>query len=123
MGLRPPQVPQAGRPRFRLELFDQRYRLPALVAPDMSVPLMLVRMDVLVHEGGELLAQLLDLRRVVEVHAALLRIFSACCQPSSASDTVLLAASVACWLAAVPSSTRLAMPWQMAAMRNRLYAR
>src|SRR3954469_23298574 len=38
----------------------------------MGMPFVLVRMDVLVHEGGHLLAQVLHLRCVVEVHAALL---------------------------------------------------
>src|SRR6185295_13009212 len=117
---RPPQVPQTRFSSLRFQLVDQRNGLPAALAFHVLVPLVLVRVDVLVHEGDELLTQLLDLRRVVEAHAALLRIFSACCQPSCASGTVLLAASCACWLAAVPSSTRLAMPWQIAAMRNRL---
>src|SRR5262245_3698771 len=105
---------------FFLEFLDDRHRLPALVAVHVLVPLVLVGIDVLFHEGGDLLAQVLHLRGVVEIHAALLRIFSACCQPNSASGTVLLADSAANALAAVPSSTRLAMPWQIAAMRNRL---
>src|SRR4051812_50099547 len=87
----------------------------------MRMPLVLVGMDVLVHEGGELLAQLLDLRGVVEVHAALLRIFSACCQPRSASGTVLLAASVACWLAAGAAGPPLAVALPEGGEADRVY--
>ena len=54
--LRPPQVPQAGGLRLRLELLDDRHRLPAPLASHVLVPLVLVRIDVLRHESEELLA-------------------------------------------------------------------
>ena len=121
--LRPPEVPQPRRARLRFQLLDDRYHFPALVAARMRVPLVLVRVDVLLHERADALAELLYLGRVIEVHAALLRIFSTCCQPSSAIGLAREPASCACALAAVPSTTRLRMPCRIAAMRNRLYAR
>ena len=46
--------------------------------------------------------------------------FCASCQPSSAIGLAPAAASRACALDAVPSSTRLAMPCRIPQMRNRL---
>src|SRR3954463_14413328 len=109
--------------RFFLQLIDDRNRLPALVAARVLVPLVLLRIDVLGHEVGDALAQLLHPGRVIEVQAALLRIFSTCFQPSSAIGLARMPASRACSDAAVPSTTRLSIPCRMAAMRNRLYAR
>src|SRR5262249_36548746 len=120
VALRLPQVPQSRRARLGLELLDQRHGLPAGVAREVSVPSLLVRMDVLGREGHEPLPQLLHFRAVVEVHAALRRIFSTCFQPSSAIGRARLPASRACSDAAVPSTTRLAIPCRMAAIRNRL---
>src|SRR5439155_11362572 len=123
MGLGAPQVPQPRRPRLRLQLLDDRHRLPAPFAPRVLEPPVLVRVDVLVHEREQLFPQLLHLRRVIEVHAALLRIFSTCFQPSSAIGRARMPASRACALAAVPSITRFRIPCRIAAIRNRLYAR
>src|SRR5207244_730964 len=121
--LRPPQIPQPRGARLRFQLLDDRHHFPALGAARVGVPLVLVRIDVLLHERADALAELLHLGRVIEVHAALLSIFSTCCQASSAIGFAREPASCACALAAVPSTTRLAMPCRMAAMRNRLYAR
>src|SRR5207247_8316292 len=120
---RPPQVPKTRGARLGFQLLDDRHDLPALVAARVPVPLVLVWIDVLLHERVDALAQLLHLGRVIEVHAALLRIFSTCCQPSSAIGRARDPASCAWALAAVPSTTPLRMPCRIAAMRNRLYAR
>src|SRR5205823_950169 len=119
---RPPQVPQPGGARLGLELLDDRHDFPALGAARVLVPFTLIGVDVLRHESTEATAQLLDLRRVIEVHAALRNIFSTCRQPSSAIGRARAPASRAWSEAAVPSTTRLAMPCRIAAMRNRLYA-
>ena len=79
------QVPQARGARLGLQLLDDRHRLPALARSHVGVPLVLVRIDVLVHEGHELLA-------AAPAPSACTRssccspsvIFSTCCQPSSA---------------------------------------
>src|SRR5512134_3288622 len=120
MGLGPPQVPQARGARLGLELFDDRHHFPTVLASDMSMPFVLVRIDMLGHEASELLPQLLHLGRIVEVHAALLKIFSTCCQPSCAMGFARMPASRACALAAVPSTTRFMIPCRIAAMRKRL---
>src|SRR5207245_11419962 len=100
-----------------------RPRPPAPLPPPVLVPPVLVRVAVLVHDREQPFPQLLHLRRVIEVHAALLTIFSTCLQPSSAIGRARMPASRACALAAVPSATRLRIPCRIAAMRNRLYAR
>src|SRR5262249_49858793 len=122
VGLRAPQVPQSRGARFRLQLLDDRHDFPALVASRVLVPLVLVRIDVLAHERAHALAQVLHRGRVIEVHAALLNIFSTWRQPSSAMGRARAPVSRAWSEAAVPSTTRFAIPCRMAAMRNRLYA-
>ena len=47
------QVPQPRGARLRLELFDDRRRLPAIALGDLALKRRLVRIDVLVHERGE----------------------------------------------------------------------
>ena len=66
--VRQEQVPQPGGAGFGLQLFDDGDRLPAVSFGDLPVVERLVRVDVLVHERGELLLQFLDLRGMREVH-------------------------------------------------------
>jgi hypothetical protein len=51
-----------------LQFLDDGDRLPAVSFGDLPVVERLVRVDVLVHEGGELLLQFLDLWGIREVH-------------------------------------------------------
>ena len=47
------QVPQPRGARLRLQLFDDRRRLPAIAVVDLAMKHRLVRIDVFVHERGE----------------------------------------------------------------------
>jgi hypothetical protein len=62
------QVPQPGRPRLRLQAFEERHRLPSVAFIDFCEQLFLVRIDVLDHEGLDTLLQLLDLLRMLKLH-------------------------------------------------------
>ena len=66
--VRQEKIPQPGGAGFGLKLFDNRDRLPAVSFGDLLIVELLVRVDVLVHERGELPLQFLDLRRMREVH-------------------------------------------------------
>ena len=66
--LRQEQVPQPGGARLRLQLLDDRPRLPAHVGADAVIVFALVRIDVLVHEMAELFLKVLDLGGMGEIH-------------------------------------------------------
>jgi len=70
-GQKKKQVPQARRARLRLQLLDNRSRLPPIAAiRDLAVKRRLVRIDVLVHERSQTPLQLDDFVGMVEAHAA-----------------------------------------------------
>jgi len=62
------QVPQPGGARLRLEVLDDRHRLPPIAFTDLAPVGAFVGIDVLVHERGEPLLQIFGFRGVVEVH-------------------------------------------------------
>src|SRR5262245_40526182 len=93
MRLRLPEIPQTCGARLGLELLNDRHRFPASVAGNVSLPLFLVRVDVLGHESDELVPQLLYLGAEIKIQLALLRIFSTSPQPSSAIGRARLPAS------------------------------
>ncbi len=66
--VRQEQVPQPRRLRLRLQLFHDRRDLPAIARRDLLVIGLLVGVDVLVHEGGEPLAQCNDFGRCFGKH-------------------------------------------------------
>jgi hypothetical protein len=53
LAFRQKEIPQAGGARLRLELFDDRGRLPAIPFRNLTVKRSFVRVDVLVHESAE----------------------------------------------------------------------
>ena len=62
------QVPQPLGPGLRLQLFEQRDRLPAVALVDLREHLLFVGVDVRFHEGRHLVAYLFRLVADVEVH-------------------------------------------------------
>ena len=59
-----------GGARLRLQLLDDRRRLPAIAVGDLAMERRLVRVDVLVHERGEPPLKIADLVGMVEAHGA-----------------------------------------------------
>ena len=56
------QIPESLGARLRLELLDERDRLPAIALVDLLFETLLVRVDVRVHEGGQSRLQILHFR-------------------------------------------------------------
>ena len=68
LAFRQEEVPQPGRPRLRLQAFEERHRLPSVAFADLGEEVLLVRIDVLGHEGRDTLLQLPDLVRMLKLH-------------------------------------------------------
>ena len=72
VAFRQEQVPQPGGARLGLQLLDDRHRLPAVRRHgDLVVVGVLVRVDMVVEEGQQAGAELLDLFGIGEVHGVL----------------------------------------------------
>ena len=67
------QVPQSLGPGLRLQLFEQRDRLPAVALVDLREHLLLVGIDVRRHEGRHAIAYLFRLVADVEIHGPFFR--------------------------------------------------
>src|SRR5206468_10236009 len=131
LGLGQEQVPQPLCPGLGLELLDEGQHLPWTQRLRLLDVALLVGIDVLLHEGGQAPLQVLHFGRGIERHGASSvkswiagqrapRRSRAQRQASPAMGRALAPVSRALALAAVPSSTRFAMPWRIADRRNRL---
>ena len=70
MPARQEQVPEAGGFCLGFQLLHEGHRLPAVAAFDLALVGLLIGVDVLVHEGADLLLQRLYLVGIGEFHAA-----------------------------------------------------
>jgi hypothetical protein len=70
LGLGQEQIPQSRRFRLVFQLFDDCRRLPAIAFGDLVGEAFFVRIDLLVHERGQALLQILDAIGIFEIHYA-----------------------------------------------------